>query len=852
MERPPRASSKFRFPGSQRAFSRRKPANTDSKPPSPANPSSAVGESTRDLTSSPIDASQASFNDPPFIELPFSDQAVVNIDGGNNVAVYTDMLRAVLGAGFGNYNNHTNANTESQSQSPQPESPTRSLPRMPRTSSLKRRMTASSPEPEHSTLRRSRSLKAKDLDSDDADDDGHDDSRVSQTFRDVARPKRTVSRRGRLARKMSLSKDYKARAFEKVVDTIQKETVNRYMGGDKVGVEVVWRDLVYTVKEKGRYKTIMKGVNGAARPGKILAVMGGSGAGKSSLLDVLSGRTQSGKVTGDIRFNGHPSDTLWRQEIGYVQQTDLFLDTLTCREILVFAAKMMLPDTLTTAQKLDRVAQVVSQMRLSGCLDTRVGDSMKRGISGGEKKRLHIAVKLIPNPRILLLDEPTSGLDAYNAFNVIEAIQDTAKQNNLTVIMTVHQPRKEICDIFDRLYLLSRGRVAFFGSFDVAVSYFEYIGFAVPEHTNPVDHYLDVSTVDTSTPQSSVSSKARIERITTAWKTEFEVYMCPSLASPVANSKPVSRWSNLVVSVSGKNDLDDQRDDSEAESIHYGFIGWWYRLGLIIHRSHLIYIRDWELIGMGLMANTVFIGTMGFLFPFLGLDQVHATMRLSLFFYLEVERFMIALFGVVLRLPSRLDLHYRERTDGLYTGPLCYWGLYIQQLSYCYTWIPSTIAVFYLTGLQRGTTGLVTIALMLLFNLIGHSFGMALGSISKSTSFILNASVTYTAIALAFCGYLATPDIIPKPLLFMVYLNPMFYFYVAGTQNELSGLQFTCTPSDIRCIPSGDILLDARSLRFVAKDVAALALFAIFILVSIVGMVLFERITRPPWKRSGR
>ena len=137
-------------------------------------------------------------------------------------------------------------------------------------------------------------------------------------------------------------------------------------------------------------------------------------------------------------------------------QDDVLLGALTTRESLRFTAKLRLPDA--SDDELDgRVAGLLKDMALEHVADSMVGGEKVRGLSGGEKKRLAIALQLLADPSILFLDEPTTGLDAYNSVSVMERVQDVAKIQGRTVICSVHQPRFAIFELFDQVMILSKG-----------------------------------------------------------------------------------------------------------------------------------------------------------------------------------------------------------------------------------------------------------------------------------------------------------------------------------------------------------------------------------------------------------
>lgn len=229
---------------------------------------------------------------------------------------------------------------------------------------------------------------------------------------------------------------------------------------------------------KSEDKQLLSGISGNIKAGEIIAIMGGSGAGKSTLLNTLAGRLDPSTIlSGDVLIDGKErSANSWRSLCAYVEQDDLLYDSLTVFETLLYSAKLRLPSSITLKEKIDRVNAVILQLGLDGCRDTRIGSPEKRGISGGERKRVSIGIEMVTNPDILFLDEPTSGLDAFNAFNAMETLKKLAKEENKIILLTIHQPRTDILDLFDKIILLSLGKQVWMGSTHDAIGHFESLG----------------------------------------------------------------------------------------------------------------------------------------------------------------------------------------------------------------------------------------------------------------------------------------------------------------------------------------------------------------------------------------
>jgi ABC-type multidrug transport system ATPase subunit len=227
-------------------------------------------------------------------------------------------------------------------------------------------------------------------------------------------------------------------------------------------------------------RDILRDVSGACFPGMLMAIMGATGSGKTSLMNVLARRLVLSKglhVSGAVLLNGAPRPRQWKSN--YVEQHDLLFAELSVRETLQFAARLRLPTTATPAERDARVDAVVATLGLQAVLDSRVGGDLVRGISGGERKRLALGNDLIVDPPLLFLDEPTSGLDAFNAQSVMSSLKLLASTGR-SVVACLHQPRSGITALFDSLLLLSEGRCMYSGPAPEALQFFERCGFVSP------------------------------------------------------------------------------------------------------------------------------------------------------------------------------------------------------------------------------------------------------------------------------------------------------------------------------------------------------------------------------------
>ncbi|XP_032962527.1 broad substrate specificity ATP-binding cassette transporter ABCG2-like [Rhinolophus ferrumequinum] len=270
------------------------------------------------------------------------------------------------------------------------------------------------------------------------------------------------------------------------------------------GTVLSFHNICYRVKVKSGFllgrkpveKEILTNINGIMRSG-LNAILGPTGGGKSSLLDVLSARKDPQGLSGDVLINGAPRPANFKCTSGYVVQDDVVMGTLTVRENLQFSAALRLPTTMTNHEKNERINKVIQELGLAKVADSKVGTQFTRGVSGGERKRTSIGMELITDPSILFLDEPTTGLDSSSANAVLLLLKRMSKQGR-TIIFSIHQPRYSIFKLFDSLTLLASGRVIFHGPAQEALGYFASAGHHCEPYNNPADFFLDVINGDSS------------------------------------------------------------------------------------------------------------------------------------------------------------------------------------------------------------------------------------------------------------------------------------------------------------------------------------------------------------------
>uniref|UniRef100_A0AAZ3SWY3 ABC transporter domain-containing protein n=1 Tax=Oncorhynchus tshawytscha TaxID=74940 RepID=A0AAZ3SWY3_ONCTS len=254
------------------------------------------------------------------------------------------------------------------------------------------------------------------------------------------------------------------------------------------GPTVSFSRLHYSVMESnglchktGPEKHILKDVSGIMRPG-MNAIMGPTGSGKTSLLDVIAGRKDpAGLKFGQVLIDGKMVDSDLRLISAYVVQDDILMGTLSVRENLLFSVNLRLdPRHYSTTDKQQRVDSIIDDLGLQDCAHTKIGTECS------------IGMELITSPRLLFLDEPTTGLDSNTANHIINLLHRLSRSGK-TIVFSIHQPRYSIFSRFDHLTLMHRGELVYAGAAGKALSYFTDLGYHCEPFNNPSDFFLDVT-----------------------------------------------------------------------------------------------------------------------------------------------------------------------------------------------------------------------------------------------------------------------------------------------------------------------------------------------------------------------
>jgi len=520
-------------------------------------------------------------------------------------------------------------------------------------------------------------------------------------------------------------------------------------------------------------KTILQPITAIFEPGKINAVLGPSGSGKTSLLQSLARRLNSTlsskyQYTGNILLNGAtPSPNVIKSVASFVtQDDDALLPFLTVRETLRLAACLRLPSWMSKDEKHRRAEEVLLKMGLKDCASHTIGGELKKGISGGERRRVSIAIQILTDPKVLVLDEPTSGLDTFTATSVIELLKKLADEGR-TIIMTIHQARSDIFNDFDNLLLLARGGSTIYqGPGEEVLPYFHRLGFNCPRTTNPADFILDLITVDLQREDKETISRERVRQLIDAWEIA---------------QQPLHRSSSAIAT------------PAELSSLRRQTCPFQIALPLILQRSALNIRRSPDLL---IARTSQAIGiTIIFTLFFAPLKSNYEAVQSRMGFVQEVAAlYFVGMLQNLAVYPKERDTFYREFADGCYTTSTFL-------VSYTLLEIPFTILSSLIFGVlaafaiaAKSTAAFFAIAALNCFCVIscGESLGIIFCTVFPShVGFALNVTCVFLTIATTLGGVMSLN--IPSILQAFNHLSPLKYQVANMAVYSMRRQTFSCT-----------------------------------------------------------
>jgi ABC-type multidrug transport system ATPase subunit len=661
--------------------------------------------------------------------------------------------------------------------------------------------------------------------------------------------------------------------------------------GDHKPSTLVFRNLKYEIPGN---QVILKGISGMVKPGETMAIMGTSGSGKTSCLDILAGRYKTGLVSGSVLINGKvPNRSEFKKISGYVDQEETLMPTLTVYETLLYSALLRLPRNMSKEAKQLRVQETMVELGLEHLANTKIGYAGKRGISGGEKRRVSIAIELVTNPSIIFLDEPTSGLDSYNAYGVIFSLVTLAKRYNRTVIFTIHQPRSNIFTLFDRLLLLESGFMVYSGTLSNKETnenylslWLESIGKGCPLGFNMGDHLIDIMrNVGGTRKDSLIDYENEANRIPKENEIIDENFQKLQAKNPYLWELVISyfrslSYKTLILELDGNRDSSETIESIVGESIQMDVadenshlipqnghsytvlqrlqnfflkeedlfkISRWEQFKILSGRTFVNFYRNPFLMWAHYSIAIILAFVLGVLFW-----QVENTLagfqnRLGIFFFI----FSIFGFGCLSSLEifaRERILFIRERANGFYSVSV-YFASKLMFDIVPLRIIPPIILgslSYFMIGLNPTFLHFAKFILVIvLFNLTAASMCLVVAvSLANSLAIANLATVMLLLFNMLFCGFLLNKENLPAALQWLTYLSFYNFSFEAVMGNELADIALVDERLNIPIqIPGPEILrtFGLKATNYWFDVYALIGMFFSFLLISFIILQVYVK-----------
>eukprot|EP01127_Copromyxa_protea_P019219 TRINITY_DN6182_c0_g1_i1.p1 TRINITY_DN6182_c0_g1~~TRINITY_DN6182_c0_g1_i1.p1 ORF type:complete len:624 (-),score=96.66 TRINITY_DN6182_c0_g1_i1:165-2036(-) len=531
--------------------------------------------------------------------------------------------------------------------------------------------------------------------------------------------------------------------------------------GSRKAATLVWKGL--TLKAPQKTKTLLDSVSGKITGG-FWAIMGPSGSGKTSLLNSLACRLDRGmKITGDLKLNGRDySRTELKSVGGNVMQDDVLNAHLTVYETLMYTSRLRLPPGLSTAEYKERVNDVMDKMGLTHTRDTIVGSPLIKGISGGERKRVCVAMELMTDPQLLFLDEPTSGLDSVSALGLCTRLKLLANSGTCTIICTIHQPQAKIFNVFDNLILLSKGAMVYSGSASAAIKHFQKIGYPCPEHENPADHFMDV--ISQAVPTGKTS--AEYDKVTSAMTVTDE---------------------DLKIGL-------DRPDFASRE-----MIPWRKQFCVLFERSFQEQYRKYDVILVQVLQAILMAVLIGTAFLKVGNFQSSIRPRNAVLFFCCINQGMFGALIVINSFPGERMLILRERMAGTYYASAYFVAKTLAEgVTQLLVPVIFSIIVYFLIGFQHDALKFfVFMFFMILCNFAAVALATTIAAFGRTTDMAVTVLPLVLEVCRLFGGFFLPPAQLPAYFSWLDALSYVKYAYVGVSLNELQGLTYECSEKEL-------------------------------------------------------
>ncbi|XP_017879123.1 ATP-binding cassette sub-family G member 4 isoform X2 [Ceratina calcarata] len=566
-------------------------------------------------------------------------------------------------------------------------------------------------------------------------------------------------------------------------------------------VDIEFKNLAYSVSEgrKRGYKTILKCVNGKFRSGELTAIMGPSGAGKSTLMNVLAGYKTS-HLNGSVLINGKDRNLRrFRKMSCYIMQDDRVLPHLTVYEAMTVSANLKLGKDISVAEKKVVIEEIIETLGLSDASNTQ-----SCALSGGQRKRLSIALELVNNPPVMFFDEPTSGLDSSTCYQCLSLLKSLSRGGR-TIICTIHQPSARLFEMFDHLYLLAEGQCIYQGNVGGLVPFLSSMGLECPGYHNPADYVMEVACGEhgecvhklvmavnngrcanyqhhqgTTAINAVQTVPNDIVKESPQQETKSETALIPNGVAKQPNggtviNMPISCTTSLL-------------DSAESIEQQVGFpTNSFTQFWILLKRTFLSQVRDMTLTRVRLISHIIVGLLIGAIYYDIGNEASQVMSNAGCVFFTVMFLMFTAMMPTILTFPTEMAVFVREHLNYWYSVKSYYLARTLADVPFQIVYsIAYVVIVYFMTSQPLETNRfLMYLTICILTALVSQSIGLVIGSAMSVETGVFIGPVSSVPIIL-FSGFFVNFDAIPKYLKFLSYVSYVRFSF-EGTMISVYG-----------------------------------------------------------------